>query len=39
MGTEGYFGGLDKSYYFEGIENRKDRWTCCIELKGEYIKK
>ena len=35
--TEGYFGGFDKSNYFEGIEKLKDRWTRCIELKGEYI--
>ena len=33
--TEGYFGGFDKSYYLEGIEKLKDRWTRCIELKGE----
>ena len=25
--TEGYFGGFDKSYYLEGIEKLKDRWT------------
>ena len=37
--TEGYFGGLDKSYYLEGIKKLKDRWTRCIELKGEYIEK
>ena len=36
--TEGYFGRFDKSYYLEGIEKLKDRWTRCIELKGEYIK-
>ena len=35
--TEGYFGGFDKSYYLEGIEKLKDRWTRCIELKGQYI--
>ena len=37
--VEGYFGGFDKSYYSEGIEKFKDRWTRCIELKGEYIDK
>ena len=37
--TEGYFGGLDKSYYLEGTEKLKDRWTHYIELKEEYIKK
>ena len=36
--TEGYFGGFDKSYYLEGIEKLKDRWTRS-ELKGEYIEK
>ena len=36
---EGYFGGFDNSYYLEGIEKLKDRWTCYIELKGEYIEK
>ena len=33
--TEGYFGEFDKSYYLEDTEKLKDRWTCCIELKGE----
>ena len=33
--TEGYFGGFDKSYYLKGIEKLKDRWTLCIELKGD----
>ena len=37
--TKGYFGGFDKSYYFEGIEKLKDLWTRCIELKGKYIEK
>ena len=37
--TEGYFVGFDKSYYLEGIEKLKDRWTRCIELNGEYIEK
>ena len=35
--TEGYFGGFEKSYCLEGIENLKDRWTRCIELNGKYI--
>ena len=30
--TERHFGGFDKSYYLEGIEKLKDRWTRCIEL-------
>ena len=37
--TEGYFGGFDESYYLEGIEKLKDRWTRRIQLKGEYIEK
>ena len=37
-GIEKYFEGFDKSYYLEGIEKLKDRWTH-IELKGEYIEK
>ena len=36
---KGYFGGVDKSYYFEGIENLKDSWTSCIELKSILIVK
>ena len=37
--SEVYFGGLEKSYYLEGIEKLEDRWTYYIELKGEFIKK
>ena len=37
--TERYFAGFDKSHYSEGIEILKDRWTRCVELKGEYIEK
>ena len=37
-GTEGNFEEFDKSYYLEGIEKLKDRWTR-IELKRDYIKK
>ena len=36
---EGYFGGFDKLYYLKYIENLKDHWTRCIELKREYIEK
>ena len=35
--TEGYFWAFDKSYYLEGTEKLKDRWTLCIKLKGEYF--
>ena len=37
--TDGYFGGLDKSYYKRGIKMLKDRWTKCIDLKGDYVEK
>ena len=35
--TDGYFAELSKSYYTKGIEMLKDRWTKCIELKGDYV--
>ena len=35
--TNGLFGGLDKSYYKRDIKMLKDRWTKCIELKGDYV--
>lgn len=35
--TDGYFGGLDKSYYSKGIAMLENRWTKCIELKGDYV--
>lgn len=35
--TEAYFGDLDKTYYKKGIEMLKNRWTKCIELKGDYV--
>ena len=35
--TEGYFGEFETSYYLEGIEKLKDRWTHYIKLTGEYI--
>ena len=37
--TEEYFAGFDKSYYLEGIEKLKHRWTRFVKLKKEYIKK
>ena len=36
---KGYFGGFGKWYYLKGIEKLKNRWTRCIELKGEYIER
>ena len=35
--TDGNFRGLDKLYYKRGMEMLKDRWTECIELKGDYF--
>lgn len=35
--TEGYFAELPKSYYLKGIKKLENRWTRCIELKGDYI--
>ena len=37
--TEAYFEGLEKSFYLNGIEKLKDRYTRCIELNGEYVEK
>lgn len=37
--TDAYFGQLDKSYFLEGIKKLENRWTRCIELKGEYVEK
>ena len=37
--TEVYFGGLDKSYYSDGLKKLENRWIKCIELKGDYVEK
>lgn len=37
--TNAYFEGLDQSYYLEGIKKLENRWTKCIELKGDYVEK
>lgn len=34
-----YLEGLEKSYYLEGIDKSEERWTACIELKGENVGK
>ena len=34
-----YFEGLEKSYYTEGLEKLENRWSKCIELKGDYVEK
>ena len=28
---------LDKSYHKKGIKMLRDRWSKCIELKGDYV--
>lgn len=35
--TEGYFKGLDSSYFKKGIQKLEDRWYRCTELKGDYV--
>ena len=35
--SDGYFGGLDKSYYKKGYKMLKDRWIKCIEQKGDNV--
>jgi len=37
--TNDYFSDLDKSYYSEGINKLEQRWTKCINLKGDYVEK
>ena len=37
--TNSYFEDLEKSYFLEGIQKLKKRWTKCIEFKGDYIEK
>ena len=35
--TDGYFHELDKSHYLKGVQMLENRWTRCIELKGDYV--
>ena len=37
--TEGWFGDQTEDFYFKGIDCLKEKWTKCIEVKGEYIEK
>lgn len=37
--VKSYFDSQDKSFYSEGIESLKSKWTRCIEVEGEYIEK
>ena len=34
-----YLGDQEKDFYLEGISKLEQRWTKCITLKGDYIKK
>ncbi|XP_033231983.1 uncharacterized protein LOC117182967 [Belonocnema kinseyi] len=34
--TEAYFGDLPIEYFSDGIKKLENRWTRCIDLKGEY---
>ncbi|XP_033213329.1 protein GVQW3-like [Belonocnema kinseyi] len=37
--TEAYFGDLPIDYFSDGIKKLENRWTRCIDLKGEYVEK
>ncbi|XP_033225877.1 uncharacterized protein LOC117178558 [Belonocnema kinseyi] len=37
--TEAYFGDLPIEYFSDGIKKLENRWTRCIDLKGEYVEK
>ncbi|XP_033221437.1 protein GVQW3-like [Belonocnema kinseyi] len=37
--TEAYFGDLPIEYFSDGINKLENRWTRCIDLKGEYVEK
>lgn len=37
--TNAYFAEFDKSYYLEGLKKLENRWSKCIELKGDYVEK
>lgn len=37
--TNAYFEEFDKSYYLEGLKKLENRWTRCVELKGDYVEK
>ena len=34
-----YFKGYVTAYFFEGIKKMEERWTKCIEVEGDYVKK
>lgn len=33
----GYFNGLEREYFSEGIQTIENRWNKCIELNGDYV--
>jgi histone-lysine N-methyltransferase SETMAR len=37
--VEGYFVGLTKNHYRDGIMALEHHWDKCISLKGDYVKK
>lgn len=37
--TEAYFADFPIDYYSDGIKKIENRWTRCINLKGEYVEK
>ena len=37
--VEGYFAGLTKNHYRDGIMALEHRWNKCISLKGDYVEK
>ena len=34
-----YFADLEKSYVSEGMKKLEFRWTKCVALEGDYVKK
>ena len=32
-----YFGSMNAAFYSRGIQMLKDRWTRCVQLKGDYV--
>ena len=37
--TSVYFEDFDTAYYKVGIKELEQRWTKCINLKGDYVEK
>lgn len=34
-----YFEGLEETHFREGITNLEERWSKCVELRGDYVEK